>query len=232
MLTGVHGLRHATHTAGGTQSGLSQTTAGGATASIHGLGLLVGLAIEIAEQVKEDDRVAHEEEGQCLGHVAALGAHGQHVAQDEDELDQLDAGHVLLPPQVLLVLGSHCGHHVVEVHDNVHARVENANDYALLAGSVLQVAPGEEHRDGVMVHVEERHLVVLLAQHKERRVQQIDDLREKVEPGTGIEGQILLPGAVNLALLRKDRRHHIALLDGLQKKKRKGEMNPHIFYYF
>jgi len=97
----------------------------------------------------------------------------------------------------------------------VHSGVEDSNDHALLPGSILQVAPGEEHRDCVMVDVQEGHLVILLAQHKERRVQQIDDLREEVEPGAGVEGQVLLPGAVDLALLGEDRGHHVAFLDGL-----------------
>jgi len=33
--------------------------------------------------------------------------------------DQLDGGQMLLPPEVLLILRSHRGHHVVEVHDHV-----------------------------------------------------------------------------------------------------------------
>lgn len=212
---------HAAHATGSPQCRLSQihapaTRAHGITIGIDGLVLIVRLPIEVAEQIKEDDRVAHKEEGQRLGHVAALGAHGQHIAKNEDKLNQLNAGHVLLPPQILLVLRSHGGDHIVEIHNDMHTGVENANDDALFAGRILQIAPREEHCDRMMVDVQERDLIVLLAQHKERGVQQIDDLREEVEPGARIESQVLFACAVDFALLRQYRCHDIALLKGLQ----------------
>jgi hypothetical protein len=45
---------------------------------------------------------------------------------------QLNPGHISLPPEVLLVLGSHGGDHVVRVHGDVHHRVEECNHDALL----------------------------------------------------------------------------------------------------
>ena len=44
---------------------------------------------------------------------------------------QLDPGHVLLPPEVLLVLWPHGGHHVVEVHEHMNNGVEAADDDSL-----------------------------------------------------------------------------------------------------
>ena len=46
------------------------------------------------------------------------------MSHDADELDHLQRGHVLLPPDVLLVLRAHGGQHVVRVHEDVNERVE------------------------------------------------------------------------------------------------------------
>lgn len=45
----------------------------------------------------------------------------------------LECGEVLLPPDELLVLRSHGGHHVVEVHDDVHERVQHREERAVAA---------------------------------------------------------------------------------------------------
>ncbi len=45
------------------------------------------------------------------------------VNHDGDELNHLKGGHQLLPPEILLVLGSHGGQHVVGVHEDVDERV-------------------------------------------------------------------------------------------------------------
>ena len=46
------------------------------------------------------------------------------MSHDSDELDHLKRGHVLLPPDVLLVLRTHSGQHVVRVHEDVDESVE------------------------------------------------------------------------------------------------------------
>lgn len=38
----------------------------------------------------------------------------------------LECGQIFLPPDVLLVFGSHRGHHVIEVHDDVDERVQHS----------------------------------------------------------------------------------------------------------
>lgn len=80
---------------------------------------------------------------------------------------QLYPGHVLLPPDVLAVFGSEGGDEVVRVHDDVYEGVEETDYYALGTGQVLQVAPGEQRGYGVVIDVEERHLVVFLTEDEE-----------------------------------------------------------------
>ena len=53
------------------------------------------------------------------------------MTEDQDELDHLEVGEVLLPPDVAAVLGSHGGHHVVHVHHDVHKGVDEAEESAV-----------------------------------------------------------------------------------------------------
>ena len=59
------------------------------------------------------------------------------VNHNPDELDHLEGGHVLLPPDVLLVLRSHRGQHVVGVHEDVDESVEQAEESCMAARDEL-----------------------------------------------------------------------------------------------
>ena len=55
------------------------------------------------------------------------------VKEDEDELDHLERGQILLPPEVLLHLRPQGGQQVVKVHDRVDAGVKEGAESALAA---------------------------------------------------------------------------------------------------
>lgn len=76
----------------------------------------------------------------------------------------------MLPPQVFLEFWSHRGQHVVEVHDDVHEGVDNADEGSVSAGEVLGATPRDHRHDGVVVQVQERYLVILFPQDEEDRV--------------------------------------------------------------
>lgn len=65
--------------------------------------------------------------------VVAIWSHDQLelVREDRDELEHLESGQVLLPPDVLLVFRAHRRHHVVKVHDNVNERVQHGEEGAV-----------------------------------------------------------------------------------------------------
>ena len=86
--------------------------------------------------------------------------------EDEHELDQLDHGYVLLPPEVALHLRSESGEEVVDVHEDVHTGVDEACQELVSAWQPTDVDVGHEGHDGVMNDVKDGDLVELLAEHK------------------------------------------------------------------
>ena len=103
--------------------------------------VVVGLLVELGEEEEEHDGV-HSDPPDKRSRVVALDEEQlEGVGHDADELDHLQRGEMLLPPDVLLVLGAHGGDHVVEVHDDVHERVEQAKEGAVAAGGELDSKP-------------------------------------------------------------------------------------------
>lgn len=79
----------------------------------------------------------------------------------------LEGGEVLLPPDVLLVLRSHGGDHVVEVHDDVYEGVEEGEEGRVAARCELESHPDRERHNTVVDHVQGRDMLVLLAEDEE-----------------------------------------------------------------
>lgn len=105
----------------------------------------------------------------------------------ENDAYHLEGGEVFLPPNELGVLGSHGGDHVVEVHDDVHERVEQAEERRVAAGREAQTEPHAHRHDAVVHHVQNRHLFLLLAQHEE----ELRGRRENQESSTPAFLQLL-----------------------------------------
>lgn len=164
--------------------------------------LLVGLLIEVIEQEVEEHGVG-QGEADRPSWIAAVGVEQLSLMNEgAAELDlksertstisyrsihlylskayHLQVGDVLLPPQILLHLRSEGGEEVVGVHDDVHERVDPANEGAMSAGIVLGGAPADHGHHSVMIHMQERHLTIVLAQHKEDRVEQFGYLGQIV----------------------------------------------------
>lgn len=97
----------------------------------------------------------------------------------------MQPGQILLPPQVLLVLRTHGGHHVVEVHDDVHERVEHTDQDSLLAEEVFQVEERPEGHCRMVIDMQERHLALIFTQYEKHGVQEIQYFREVVPPRSG-----------------------------------------------
>lgn len=141
----------------------------------------VGLGVEVREEVIEENGVGEGEVEGPAGVATVVEEELGGVDEGQAELQELQGSDVLLPPEVLLPLVAQRCQGVVAVHDDVHEGVDGANEGAMTPGVVLGGPPGYHGHDCVVVHVQERDLVVLLAQDEEDRVEQFTDLGEEVD---------------------------------------------------
>lgn len=140
--------------------------------------LNVGLHPEVGEEEEEEDAV-HQDQADPQGVLIVTLFHKVVLADvngDQNELRELDSGHVLLPPQVFLEARPGSREAVVGVHDNmdcsIHHGMEAAHSCSRRQGDAPPPGPGH---DGVMEDVEKCDLSLLLSQHKERCVEEFDE---------------------------------------------------------
>lgn len=88
------------------------------------------------------------------------------VQHNPDELDHLKRGHVLLPPDVLLVLGPHGRQEIVSVHEHVNKCVEEAKEGGVAAGNPAGAWPHGERHDPMVDNMEQGDVGELLTGHK------------------------------------------------------------------
>jgi hypothetical protein len=145
----------------------------------------ISFIVEIGEENEHKHvlRQANERYDRWEFTVGCQQGQGKVNAQDH-ELQQLDLCDVLLPPQRLLQLWLKGGEEVVRVHDDVNETVDDEQQSGMRCVQVFVVDPRRQHHAGMVVSVQERYLVVLLAQHKKNRVQQVHDFREEVQVRT------------------------------------------------
>lgn len=79
----------------------------------------------------------------------------------------LDSGQVLLPPQVLVILGPKCCQEVVAVHDDVDEGVQKTEESGVTAWGELHSKPHRHRHDTMMDYVQGGHMVVFLSQYEE-----------------------------------------------------------------
>lgn len=76
------------------------------------------------------------------------------VSEDGHELHHLERGEVFLPPNILLVFGTHRSDHVIEVHHNVDKGIEQSKESAVAARGKFHSHPDGEWHASVMDDVE------------------------------------------------------------------------------
>jgi hypothetical protein len=96
-------------------------------------------------------------------------------------LYQLHGSDVLFPPELLSQAG-YGREGIVQVHDDMHARVEPRAQPDLTTRNPCDRDPPDHQHCRVVEHVQESDLVVLFADDHEERVQEFDGLREEVPP--------------------------------------------------
>ena len=98
------------------------------------------------------------------------------VEEDEDELDELDGGEVLLPPEVGLQRGAAGRQQVVEVHQGVHPGVQERPESALASSDEPWTPPAEEGQGAVVDDVQGGEVGKLLLEDEEEGVEEVDEL--------------------------------------------------------
>lgn len=119
----------------------------------------VGLDVELREEDEEEDGVGRDEVGELPREVAVVVEDQlDAVHEDADELHHLQRGHVLLPPDVLLILRAQSGHEVVEIHEEVNEDVEESEERGVASRDEPHSRPDREGHDAVVDHVQERNV--------------------------------------------------------------------------
>jgi len=146
--------------------------------------VLVGSLVEVGEEAEEEHSVATDPPDESLGVVAVDEEQLEGVHHNSDELDHLEGGEVFLPPDELLVLGSHGSNHVIEVHDNMHECVEQAEEGGMSAGGEANAEPYAHRHDTVVDDMQQRDMLLFLAQHEEERIEEFSELGEVIPPAS------------------------------------------------
>lgn len=127
----------------------------------------VGLLVEVGEQEIEHEGV-HADPPDESSRVVALGEQQlEGVGHHEHELDHLEGGQVLFPPQEPLVSGAEGGDQVIGVHDDVDEGVEEAEEGGVAAWGEFHAEPHGHRHHSVVDNVQGGELVVLFPHHEE-----------------------------------------------------------------
>ena len=104
------------------------------------------------------------------------------MEEDGDELYHLQRRQMLLPPQVLLILGAHGGQQVVRVHDDVNEGVEHSEERSVATGREFDTPPNGGRHDAVVNHMQIGDLVKLFTQNEKDGVQELGEFAEIIPP--------------------------------------------------
>ncbi|KAH9392275.1 hypothetical protein TYRP_005348 [Tyrophagus putrescentiae] len=143
-----------------------------------------GLQVEPREEDHVDHRLHYLISAHPLWIARLEEGKGDAVEEEYGKLKQLQLGDVPLPPKVGRHLRAQRGQSVVGVHDHVNGRVDDHKRNENVRRTVgPEVQPGKGGHRGVVVDVQPGDLGVLLPQHEEDRVEEVNKL-ERVKRWT------------------------------------------------
>lgn len=94
-------------------------------------GLFVCWPVEFIEQEEEHNSVHSNPPHKCSRVVAIDEEKLKCVHHNSNKLDHLQCRQILLPPQIFLILWSHCRKQIICVHHNVDESVQQAEECAM-----------------------------------------------------------------------------------------------------
>lgn len=87
----------------------------------------------------------------------------------------------MLLPEALLVFIVDRSQEIVKVHNDVHEGVDESHEDRVPAAEVFDAEKGQGNHTCVVIDVQERHMVLLLLQHEEHRVQKVNDFGQEIQ---------------------------------------------------
>lgn len=147
------------------------------------IALHVGALVEVREEEVEHNRVSANEVCKTDGIIAiVLEEQLERVHHDQNKLYHLHDCQIFLPPQITLYFGSHCGQHVVGVHEDVHEGVQEPKECRMSTRGEFNAPPDRNGHNTMMNDMQCGYLIVSLAHHKEERIEELGELGEIVPP--------------------------------------------------
>lgn len=140
------------------------------------------LNVEIGKEAEKHDGIKAHDVGDDLGEVAFNEEELRRMDENGYKLDHLHGRQVLLPPEVLLILGPHGGQQVVRVHDNMNERIKEAEESGMSSWSELDAPPNSGRHDAVMYNMQIGDLVKFFPQHKEDGIHEFRELAKEIPP--------------------------------------------------
>lgn len=101
----------------------------------------ISLDVELRKQEEEHDCMTSNPPHEGTWVMTFSEGELECMTEDQDKLDHLEVGKVLLPPNETAVFGSHGRQHVVDVHHNMHEGVDKTKESAVSTCSELDAEP-------------------------------------------------------------------------------------------
>lgn len=147
------------------------------------IALHIGALVEVREEEVEHDRMSANEVGKTDGIVAiVLEEQLERVHHNQNKLYHLHDCQVFLPPQITLYFGSHCGQHIVGVHEDVHEGVQEPKECRVSTWGEFNAPPDRNGHNTMMNDMQCGDLIVSFAHHEEERIEELGELGEIVPP--------------------------------------------------
>lgn len=143
--------------------------------------LAVGLNIEVCEERDQGDHISDLEIQPPEGEATPPEESAARLNDCQHKLDQLPLSDVFFPPEVG-TYGRNRGQTIVRVHEDVDEGVECRSKIRMAAGNPVHHKPPDVEHGGVVVDMEDRYLVVVLAEDEEEGVHEFYEFGEVVPP--------------------------------------------------
>lgn len=143
--------------------------------------LVVGLNVEICEESNQGNHVSNLEIQPTKRECARPDDPAAGLDDCQHKLKQLPLSDVLLPPEVW-THGRDRRQTIVRVHEHVDEAIKCGTKIRVAAGDPVHDKPPDVQHRGMVVDVQDRDLVVVLAQDEEEGVHKFYEFGEVVPP--------------------------------------------------